>query len=997
MKVTLSLREAAQSLVVNLIENFSVHPLIAPFLRTSRENPPQLYLHQHEVLARLAPRLPIRALIADEIGLGKTVTAIAVMKYLEAIGRVKRTLIIVPRVLVQQWRKELIRMGIPASRIFHLERSTIRGLEAQGFPEGCYIASMDLLKRERHLERVIDAPWDLIIVDEVHRFGHRTERFYNIGKQLIEAHPERNVLFLSATPHRGDARDYIERLKLLDPFLEDWRELDQRSFYEATHSALLFRRTKEDINNVYEGKRIFPPARFYACLVESSDLENRFVEELVRFLKSKLVELVYEKRLLNERVIPLLTVLVFKRASSSPYAAYTTMQRLLARRAGVDEHKLRGLVASVRSFFKIGYEEYEYEERDPDEVFNEFLEEASALLKPGDVSKIRELRDMAERIMKTRDTKLNALCRLLEWVSEQGFKAVVFTEYKDTLRYLYEQLTLRHPEWAKGILTLSSEETRNEEAFQKIKERFEKDPKAWLLIATDVVAEGVNLQVASILINYEIPWSLVKLEQRIGRVWRLGQKREVEVYTLFMRNVADEAALNAMYVKLLNLKRAELKPKPFTGEEILVYSEDREIFEAPPQVVVETRKGRKAFKRVTEYKTIQTFIKEGSKGLERLVMRILAAKQEIEKELKSKGVLYLPKTREEAERAPGALGFRNPSVLMEAMKRLVKGAAPLLGLTVQEREGGALSIAHGVEMPTTLYTLDDFFGLFRAKRGAPPVTIVSYGEMSDELLLLNVKVTCKGIPIYCEPVGVYRRSGRVLRGEELILDVSKALSSCIGVSEEDVPNLSVNLMALIESRVKSSLSSILSPWSDYRYKLVTRCLRDRDTWFDTHDYVFEFSRPFGCIKFVEIPRGEKIELPEEVKREIEKKAVELVLNSEREEGRIAEIVPESEHYDVKSIDPRSGEIRKIEVKGHAGPEIYGELTSSEAELARRERDSYWLYIVYDIMSGSPKLLRFRNPLETMNWREIEKVETKIEKRVILWPRSTTAYGEVGRG
>ncbi|MEM1509908.1 MAG: DUF3883 domain-containing protein, partial [Thermofilaceae archaeon] len=112
---------------------------------------------------------------------------------------------------------------------------------------------------------------------------------------------------------------------------------------------------------------------------------------------------------------------------------------------------------------------------------------------------------------------------------------------------------------------------------------------------------------------------------------------------------------------------------------------------------------------------------------------------------------------------------------------------------------------------------------------------------------------------------------------------------------------------------------------------------------------------------------------------------------------IPEILPESEHYDVKSIDPRSGEIRKIEVKGHAGPEIYAELTSAEAELARREGDNYWLYIVYDIMSGSPKLLRFRNPLETMNWREIEKVEKKIEKRVILWPKSAAAYGEVGHG
>ena len=125
-----SLKEAVQGLITDLLESFSTHPLIAPFLHTSRENPPEHYLHQYEVIARLAPRLPVRAFIADEIGLGKTVTAIAVAKYLEAIGRVKRALIVVPRVLVYQWRKELLRMGIPTSKIHHLERWTIRGLEA---------------------------------------------------------------------------------------------------------------------------------------------------------------------------------------------------------------------------------------------------------------------------------------------------------------------------------------------------------------------------------------------------------------------------------------------------------------------------------------------------------------------------------------------------------------------------------------------------------------------------------------------------------------------------------------------------------------------------------------------------------------------------------------------------------------------------------------------------------------------------------------------------
>jgi len=975
-----SLKEAVQGLITDLLESFSTHPLIAPFLHTSRENPPEHYLHQYEVIARLAPRLPVRAFIADEIGLGKTVTAIAVAKYLEAIGRVKRALIVVPRVLVYQWRKELLRMGIPTSKIHHLERWTIRGLEAQGFPEGYYIASMDLLKRERHLEKIIDASWDLIIVDEAHRFGYKTKRFFNIGKKLIEAHPERNVLFLSATPHRGDARDYIERLKLLDPFLDRWRELDTKSFYEATHGAILFRRTKEDVNNIYEGRRIFPPARFYACLVNASKLENDFVEDLILFLRSKLVEFAYERGLINERVIPLLTVLVFKRASSSPYSAYTTMQRLLARRAGVDEARLKELVASVRSFFKAGYEEYEYEERDPDEIFNEFLEESSALLSNEDISKVEQLRDTAKRIIETRDTKLNALCRLLEWVSEQGFKAVVFTEYRDTLKYLAEQITRKHPEWKRSILTLSSEEARDEKAFQEIKEKFEKDSKIWLLIATDVVAEGVNLQVANILINYEIPWSLIKLEQRIGRVWRLGQRRDVEAYTVFMNNIADEAALNSMYVKLVNLKRAELKPRPFTGEEILWYSEGREIFEAPPQVVLEEKKDRKAFRRISEYKTIQAFIKEGRGGLERLVNRILAARQEIEKELKSKSVLYMPKTREEVERAPGALGFSSPSKLMESFKNLVKSTAPILGITVDEGGDGVLKAAKGFEMSKALTTLDDFFGILYTK--GKMITIVSYGEHEDTLLLVNLKVLYNSATLYSEPIGVFLMSGRIIRGADLLIEISTALSKCIGASEGDNLSIPLNLKALITSRIRSSVSSVLSPLTSYRDGLVRSGLRDQDSWADEYKFAFEITEPFGCIRFVKEPVIEASEPPEEVKREVEEEAVKLALKIEADEGRIAVIVPESEHYDIRSINPKTGEIRKIEVKGHAGPEIYGELTDDEAELARREGDNYWLYIVYNVKSDSPKLLRFRNPLVTMNWKVFERVE----KRYRLWPK-----------
>ena len=130
-------------------------------------------------------------------------------------------------------------MDIPRLTIKHLERDTIDFLKRQGFPEGYYLASMDLLKREERIVEVVDDPWDLIEVDEAHKFGYRTERFWKLGKILVEARPDRDVMFLSAIPHRGDPRDYISRLQLLDTYLlEGWRALDRRRFYEPTHSSL---------------------------------------------------------------------------------------------------------------------------------------------------------------------------------------------------------------------------------------------------------------------------------------------------------------------------------------------------------------------------------------------------------------------------------------------------------------------------------------------------------------------------------------------------------------------------------------------------------------------------------------------------------------------------------------------------------------------------------------------------------------------------------------
>jgi superfamily II DNA or RNA helicase len=982
----MELKEAVITLLTNVLNQYIYHPLFSPYLRTSNENPPRHYLHQCETLARLALRKPIRVLIGDEIGLGKTITAIAIAKYLENTGRARKTLIVVPRVLVLQWRKELVRMGIPASKIRHLERDNIEFYKMVGFPEGYYIVSMDLLKREEKISRIVDVEWDLIIVDEVHKFGYKTQRFWKIGKMLIEGKPARNVIFLSATPHRGDPRDYILRLKLLDPFLvEDWKNLDRRLFYEVTHGAILFRRTKEDVNNIYEDERIFTDAKFYAGLVVGREDEKEFVKELVAFLRTKLVEFAYERGIISEKIIPLLVILIFKRATSSPYSAWTTFQRLLIRR--VEPDFPNELIANVESFLGVGYEDVEIE-RDPEEVFNEFLDRASSLLSQTDIEKIRELRDAARSIMEKGDTKLTATISLLEDImTRSDSKVIIFTEYKDTLDYIIDNLKRKHPEWEDSLLSLSSVETHDEKLFNKVRQAFEKDPKARILVATDVIAEGVNLQVANIVINYEIPWSLIKLEQRIGRVWRLGQNRDVESYTLFMDNIADKAALNSLYQKLLNLKKAALHPRPITGQEVLFYyAEAADISTPPPSVSLTRDEGKKKFVKVTEAKAIKTYLERDEAGLQELVSSIIAAKQEIEREISSKGVLYKPRTRKEVEDVIKLTGFQNHKEIFNTLRKLLKDSAPIIGLNIQD-EGEDVKIWKEYGMPTHINTLDDYYSnLTQEEKLGEDVCIVARGDSEAMLSLLPVSIRDRrdGYFLYADIVGVDINHGKVYRGATLLNIISTAITNCLGVENLDARSKEIPLPSYAEviEEIKV-ISEVLNTVNTYKSQLESLRLRDPEkVWIKNADIDIAVSDPIGYIHFVKFSSEPHREIPENLKKEIEKQAIEKVLSEEKAEGRIPFLMPETEHYDIKSVNPSTGEIRLIEVKGHEGLEIYAELTEGEAEVAEKEKDRYWVYIVYDIGSGRPKVLKFQNPLKTMNLQVFER----IQRRFILRPK-----------
>jgi len=170
--------------------------------------------------------------LGDEIGLGKTITTIVLAMYLEDIGEINRALILTPRILVDQWNDELRWWGIDVNMI---ERDTINDIVKSGFPEGWYLASMDLIKRGAYFKHIDLVSWDLIIVDEAHRLSPTARnRWKTIGK-LIERNPEMNVFLLSATPHKGFPDDYLARLKILDPYLETSKKnLDRPEFYRAT-------------------------------------------------------------------------------------------------------------------------------------------------------------------------------------------------------------------------------------------------------------------------------------------------------------------------------------------------------------------------------------------------------------------------------------------------------------------------------------------------------------------------------------------------------------------------------------------------------------------------------------------------------------------------------------------------------------------------------------------------------------------------------------------
>lgn len=514
------------------------HPMFRYPLLTAGDYEP--YVHQSEMFYRILARNPSRFLIADDVGLGKTIEGIMIMDQLIKLRGVKRVLLVVPKVLVNQWVYELRRF----SREWNL--SVFEYDQSSSMDEnGIYVVSIDTLKRKNHLEKFLSLNWDLILVDEIHKvgvIGNRENQRYKAMASLVGKNPNTHFLGMTATPHKGNDNDYLKRLVLIDPYLRDPND----QILSGTVRAITLKRNKDNVNKVYEQDDIFPKAIFIQYLAEPTEDEKNYYT-LIRDLSLSILKEYYNLINKQPKGLQLLAFIIGRRSLSSPWAGLRTLEHIIENRVpekNIDEQEV---LEEAEEYA----EEEETEEVEPDELA-EKLTKINAPFLQRFKDYIDKLIESAKKVMEN-DTRIKSVVELVKSHLEKGDKVIVFTEYKDTANYiqkkLKESLNLSEDE-----IEIASSETVSKKGIEHFKKWIaEKGRK--VLVATDVASEGLNLQSANVIIHYEIPLSIVRFEQRNGRVWRLKQFKPVYIYYVSLNVKLEQALLENYYNKLLSITR----------------------------------------------------------------------------------------------------------------------------------------------------------------------------------------------------------------------------------------------------------------------------------------------------------------------------------------------------------------------------------------------------------------------------------------------------------
>ena len=503
--------------------------------------------HQLHVLNRAMETNNIRYILADEVGLGKTIEAGMIIRELKSRGLVSRILVVCPTGLVTQWASEMQeKFHEKFQVILPSDYDTIRRLTDNDDVYGQFdqvISPMDSIKpiekhagwseekvekyNEERIYAIINSGWDLIIIDEAHRVAGSSGEVarYKLGNLLAQASPY--LLLLSATPHNGKTEPFLRLIRLLDADAFP----NAKSIVREQVAPFLIRTEKrEAIDN--NGNLLFKN-RIMHLVTISWDDRNNLQRELYEMVSSYVAK-TYNKALRNRKknMCLIFLLIIMQRMVTSSTAA---IRQSLERRLNVLLEQ-RTCVGNLR--------EEDLDELNIEDGVEDALE-AISLDMELEIEELKQIISLAKQAQfQNQDAKVEPLLNEIDAIlsEDRTQKVIIFTEFVATQTYLQELLVNR--DYTVTILNGGMSIDERNAAMQEFK------TSTSIFISTDAGGEGLNLQFANIIINYDLPWNPMKIEQRCGRVDRIGQQRDVHIYNFIVGETVENRVREVLEEKL---------------------------------------------------------------------------------------------------------------------------------------------------------------------------------------------------------------------------------------------------------------------------------------------------------------------------------------------------------------------------------------------------------------------------------------------------------------
>jgi superfamily II DNA or RNA helicase len=534
----------------------------------------------HQITAvyeSMLPRQPLRYVLADDPGAGKTIMAGLYIRELIMRADARRIAIIAPGSLVEQWRDELFEKFGLEFKVFSpaLELATPSGNPFED--QNQIIVRLDQVSRSDELrDKLTAAHWDLVVFDEAHKlsahfFGQeikRTKRF-TLAEKVGNA--TRHLLLMTATPHNGKEEDFQLFLSLLDSdrFYGKFRD----GAHKVDVSDLMRRMVKEELVK-FDGTPLFPERKAYTVNYTLSDLEAELYTLVTNYVKTemgKADELEGKRR----GAVGFALTALQRRLASSPEAIYQSLKRRKKRlEERLREARLgnRGkqLIAETVANADVPEDDDDLDAQEQETLEETLVDEATAAQTVGELEAevliLQALVVKAQKVVTSgQDRKWDELSKILQNAPEMKDasgrlrKLIIFTEHRDTLNYLQAKISdVLGSENA--VVSIHGGVHRDDR--RKVQGLFRSDPDVRVLVATDAAGEGVNLQNANLMVNYDLPWNPNRLEQRFGRIHRIGQEEVCHLWNLVAKETREGDVYHRLLEKLANESKA-LKGRVF--------------------------------------------------------------------------------------------------------------------------------------------------------------------------------------------------------------------------------------------------------------------------------------------------------------------------------------------------------------------------------------------------------------------------------------------------